>query len=222
MSHKVIKLFIFLVLAIGITLALYFLRHQFEYQQFIATIQQFGMWGPVVFIALYIIATVSFLPGAIITIAGGFLFGAINGTIYNIIGALIGETIAFIIARYFGSNWVAKKSHGQLKRILNGVNTSGWQFVAILRIMPLIPFNLLNYTLGLTRIPLMQYVIASAIFMLPGTFAYTYLGSLGNAALTQDLKNLVTQILIAVGLLVALTLLPWIIKQWKQTNHEEG
>lgn len=222
MLSKAIKLIIFFLLIIAVILALFYFREKIALHRITSFIEQFGWWGPVIFIGLYVLATLLFLPGSVMTIAGGLLFGAVYGTLYNIIGAVIGASIAFLIARYLASNWVAQRAKGRTKQILDGVAKSGWRFVAVVRLVPLIPFNLLNYVLGLTRIPIFQYIIASAVFMLPGTFAYTYLGSLGKAALTQDFAVVINRLLITVGLLVLLALMPWVIKQWKQVRDEKS
>ena len=98
------------------------------------------------------------------------------GTVYNLTGATLGAALAFLIARYLASDRVARKTGGRVKQLIDGVENEGWRFVAFVRLVPLFPFNLLNYTLGLTRLRLLPYVIASYLFMLPGAIAYTYLG----------------------------------------------
>ncbi len=189
-------------------------RDQLNLQNIQTTVQGFGMWAPVIFILIYIVATVAFLPGLIVTLAGGLLFGPIWGVVYNLIGAVIGASIAFLISRYLASDWVANKTGGRLKKLIDGVNNEGWRFVAIVRLVPVLPFNLLNYALGLTRIPAWEYIIASAVFMLPGTIAYTYVGSLGEAFIQGGGTQLVTKIAIGVGLLVIVGLIPYFVKKY--------
>ena len=123
-----------------------------------------------------------FVPGSVMTLAGGALFGPLWGTLWNLIGAVLGATLAFVAARYVAAGFVARRAGARLKALVEGVEAEGWRFVAFVRLVPLFPFNLLNYALGLTRIRLAEYVIASAICMLPGTFAYTYLGYAGREA----------------------------------------
>ncbi|TVQ75485.1 MAG: TVP38/TMEM64 family protein, partial [Chromatiaceae bacterium] len=127
-----------------------------------------GAWAPIAFMAAYAVAAVAFLPGWIFTVAAGVLFGPIFGLIYALLGATLGATLAFLVARYTASDWVAEKAGGMVKRVMVGVEREGWRFVAFTRLVPLFPFNLLNYALGLTRINLMHYVAATLVCMIPG------------------------------------------------------
>ena len=95
-----------------------------------------------------------FLPGSVITLAGGALFGPVWGTFYSLTGATAGAAAAFLVARYLASDWVHRKAGGWTKQLIEGVDKEGWRFVAFVRLVLLFPFNLLNYALGLTRIPL--------------------------------------------------------------------
>lgn len=153
-----------------------------------------------------------FLPGSLLTIAGGVLFGPVWGTFYNLTGATIGATTAFLIARYLASDLVSRKMGGRLKQLVEGVEAEGWRFVAFVRLVPLFPFNLLNYTLGLTRIRLFHYVFASYICMLPGAIAYTYLGYAGRNAVTGG-EGTIRNILMALGFLAMVAFLPGFIKR---------
>ena len=128
----------------------------------------FGIWAPVAFIALFALATVAFLPGMVFALAGGVIFGPVLGSLYNLTGATIGAVLAFMAARYVASGWVREKTGPRLDRIIRGVEDEGWRFVAFTRLVPLFPFNLLNYALGLTRIPLPHYTLAPAVCMAPG------------------------------------------------------
>jgi len=145
-------------------------------------LQRFGLWTAVVFVSVYAIATVLFMPGSVFALAGVALFGPVLGTVFNLGAATVGATAAFLVARYLASDWVAQKSGPRLKQLLAGVEDEGWRFVAFTRLVPLFPFNLLNYALGLTRIGLLPYVLATAISMIPGAAAYTYLGYAGREA----------------------------------------
>ncbi len=190
-------------------------RSQIDVVAIRTAVQNYGIWAPLVFILIYIVATVLFLPGLLITLAGGLLFGALWGTLYNVIGAVIGSTLAFYIARYIASDWVTNKTGGKVKQLIDGVNNQGWKFIAVVRLVPLLPFNLLNYALGLTRIPVWDYIWASALFMLPGTFVYTYVGSLGEAVIQGNGKNMAAKIMLGVALIVVMSLIPWFIKKCK-------
>jgi len=93
---------------------------------------------------LYVAVTVLLLPGSILGLAGGALFGPAWGTVYTLVGATIGATLAFLVARYVASDWVAAKAGGRVKQVIDGVEAEGWRFVAFTRLVPLFPFNLLN------------------------------------------------------------------------------
>lgn len=175
-------------------------------------VESAGAAGPVVFIVIYAAATVLFLPGAVITLAGGALFGPVWGTLWNLSGATLGALLAFLIARHLGADWVTRRAGPRLRSLNEGVSAEGWRFVAFVRLVPLFPFNLLNYALGLTRIPLAAYVLASAIFMLPGALAYTWLGYAGREALAGG-DGMVRNILIALALVSALAFLPRLVRR---------
>ena len=96
---------------------------------------------------------------------------------------MLGATAAFLVARYLAADWVREKSGARLERLIKGVEAERWRFVAFTRLVPLIPFNLLNYALGLTRIPVIAYMVASLVCMAPGTLAYTWLGYAGREAI---------------------------------------
>ncbi len=177
-------------------------------------------WTPLLFIALYIIATVCFLPGSILTLAGGLLFGAWYGTLYNLIGATFGAMIAFLIARYLASDWVAVKGGKYINKILLGVQREGWRFVAFVRFVPLFPFNLTNYLFGITKINFIAYSITSFICMLPATFAYTYAGSLGEAFIRGQGFALIGKVIIAIGLLIFVSVLPIFIKRYRARTKQ--
>lgn len=173
-----------------------------------------GAWAPALFVALYAAATVLFLPGSVLTLAAGALFGIVGGALYALAGATLGAVLSFLIARHVADGWVAKKSGGWLRQVIEGVEAEGWRFVAFVRLVPLFPFNVVNYALGLTRIPLGAYTLASAVCMLPGAFAYAWLGQAGRAALAGD-AGAVRSGLLALAAAAALMFLPRLIRQFK-------
>ena len=187
-------------------------RGDFDATAVEAWVRRYGIWAPVIFIGLYLIATVLFLPGSVLTIVAGMVFGPLWGTVYSLTGATTGATIAFLIARYLTSDWVAEKAGGRLKQLIEGVEAEGWRFVAFTRLVPLFPFNLLNYALGLTRIPLSHYVITSLICMLPGGLAYAYLGAAGREAAAGS-ETAVKAGLIALALFAVVAFLPRFVRR---------
>jgi uncharacterized membrane protein YdjX (TVP38/TMEM64 family)/rhodanese-related sulfurtransferase len=169
-----------------------------------------GPWAPIGYVILYALGTVAFAPGSVFALAGGVLFGPLWGTLWNLTGATLGATLAFLVARYIAGEWVTGKAGGLLKRLIDGVDAEGWRFVAFVRLVPLFPFNLSNYALGLTRIPLHHYVIATLICMAPGAVAYTWLGYAGRSALGGE-ASAVRYGLLALGLLATIAVLPRLI-----------
>jgi uncharacterized membrane protein YdjX (TVP38/TMEM64 family)/rhodanese-related sulfurtransferase len=185
-------------------------RDQINLTMLDAWLGSLGPWAPIGYVVLYALATVAFVPGALFALAGGALFGPFWGTLWNLLGATLGATFAFLVARYVGGDWVERKAGGLVKRLIDGVDAEGWRFVAFVRLVPLFPFNLSNYVLGLTRIPLHQYVIATFVCMAPGAVAYTWLGHAGRGALIGE-ADTVRYGLLALGLLAAIALLPRLI-----------
>lgn len=209
MNGKRLRLLLFFALAGAIAVAFYY-RDRFDATALEHWVEGAGLAGPLLFMAIYALATVLFMPGSVMTLAGGALFGPLLGTFYNLTGATIGAALAFLIARYLASDWVERKTGGRLKRLKEGVEKEGWQFVAFVRLVPLFPFNLLNYALGLTRIRFWHYVIASYLFMLPGALAYTYLGYVGREAAAGG-EGLIRKGLLALALLALVAFLPRLI-----------
>ncbi len=206
-----VRITILIFLVVGITTTFAYRRH-FNTAALENWLTSAGHMAPLMFIVIYVISTILFLPGSVLTIAGGILFGPIWGTFYNLTGATIGATIAFLIARYLASDWVTRKSSGWLKQLIEGVEVEGWRFVAFVRLVPLFPFSLLNYALGLTRIRLFHYVVASYICMLPGAIAYTYLGYAGRNAVAGG-EGMIQKALLGLGLLALVAFLPRLIKR---------
>ena len=190
-------------------------RDQFDATSLDHWLTSLGIWAPIVHVLLFAVGTVVFLPGSLFALAGGALFGPVWGAILNLIGATLGASLAFLIARYLAGDWVTRKSGGQLKRLVDGVEKEGWRFVAFVRLVPLFPFNLTNYALGLTRIGFLPYVITSFICMAPGAIAFSWLGHAGKGALSGD-ASAIRYGLYALGLLAVIAFVPRIIKRMRQ------
>jgi uncharacterized membrane protein YdjX (TVP38/TMEM64 family) len=175
-----VKSALVLVVAFALLVAMRWLGLAGALRGLLQWISSLGAIAPVAFIASYIMACVLFIPGSIMTIGAGVLFGVFRGSVYVSIGATIGATLAFLIGRYFARARVAAKLAGNrtFNEIDAAVGREGWKIVGLTRLSPVFPFNLLNYAYGLTRVGLRDYVIASWIGMLPGIVMYTYIGSL--------------------------------------------
>ncbi len=209
MKTKLLRVALLAALAAAIAVAVVY-RDVLDAAALESWVKGAGVAAPVLFMAIYILATVLFLPGSVLTLAGGALFGPVWGTFYNLTGATIGATIAFFISRYLASDWVARKTGGRTKQLVNGVEAEGWRFVAFVRLVPLFPFNLLNYALGLTRINTSHYIITTYIAMFPGALAYTYLGYVGREAVGGG-EGLIQKGMLGLALLAAVAFLPRLI-----------
>jgi uncharacterized membrane protein YdjX (TVP38/TMEM64 family)/rhodanese-related sulfurtransferase len=202
-----------LALAIGsAALWLTLHRHALDPALIEGAVRGAGWWAPAGHVALFALATVLFAPGFLLGLAGGVLFGPLWGTLLNLAGATLGATAAFLIARYVAADWVGRRAGGRLARLAAGVEAEGWRFVALMRLVPLVPFNLLNYALGLTRIPVLTYVLASLVAMAPGTAAYTWLGWAGREAVAGG-DAAIRYGLIGLALLTAVALLPRLLRR---------
>lgn len=164
---------------------------------------QLGPWGAVIFIAIYVVATVFFIPGSVLTLGAGAVFGVAWGSIYVSIGSTLGATCAFLVGRYLARNAIARKIEGneRFAAIDKAVANEGWKIVGLTRLSPVFPFTLLNYAFGLTRVKLRDYILASWIGMMPGTIMYVYIGSLAKAATGERTRTTGEWVLYGVGLL---------------------
>lgn len=192
------------------------------FQQWVAGL---GVWGPIAFIAGYAVAVVAFVPASALTLAAGGIFGIWGGALYVFIAAMIGSTASFLVARYVARSAVESRIEGDKRfaAIDRAVGEQGRKIVFLLRLTPIVPFNILNYALGLTKVKVLDYVIAG-IGMIPGTFLYVYLGYLatqtaaaagdgGNA----DVGKLVLQ---GVGLLATLAVTIYVTQIARRALNE--
>lgn len=175
--------------------------------------------GALSFVVLYVLATVLFLPGLILTMAAGFLFGVPLGTLYVSIASVSGASLAFLIGRYLARDRLAEKLAGKprFRAIDRAVSEEGAKVVFLLRLSPVIPFNLLNYALGLTGVTFGRYVLASWIGMLPGTVMYVYGGSLAGslasvAAREEAEKSTAEWVLFGAGLVATVAVTVFLTK----------
>ncbi len=176
-----------------------------------------GVLAPMVFFASRTLGAVIFIPGSIMAMAAGVLFGLFWGAVYNLFASTAGAVLAFSVARYIAPGWVAKHVAGRdrLQRLVDGVEAEGWRFVAFVRLVPLFPYNVLNYALGLTRIKLSHYTLASLVCMIPGDIAYVYIGYAGREAAARN-EAAWQMGLIALGLLATLAFIPRLVQQFRR------
>ncbi len=175
-------------------------------------INGFGALAPIVFIAIYAVATVAFLPGTPLSLLAGLVFGPVLGAVWTVVGATIGATLAFLVGRYAArglvESWTANNE--RIKKLDEGVEKQGWRMLLITRLVPLFPFNLQNYAYGITRIGLGTYVLLTAICIIPGAAVYTFAGG-SLAAAQQDLTRTFIYLGVAAVFFVVVSLIPgWI------------
>ncbi|WP_375340581.1 TVP38/TMEM64 family protein [Okeania sp. SIO3I5] len=215
----------------GVAILLIVAQKFFNAQQLLKNaldwIDTLGPWGPVAFIIIYILATVLFLPGSLLTLGAGVLFGPLFGSIYVSIASTIGATCAFLVGRYLARSWVSKQIEGneQFKAIDKAVADEGWKIVGLTRLSPIFPFNLLNYAFGLTQVSLRDYFLASWIGMMPGTVMYVYLGSLAGSLATLGTeggsRSTAEWVLYGVGLIATVAVTIYVTKIAKKALEKK-
>jgi uncharacterized membrane protein YdjX (TVP38/TMEM64 family) len=179
------KPLLILICIAAVVVALIILPVKESIESFLQWVEGLGYWGPVLVAVIYIPATVLFVPGSLITLGAGAIFGLVVGTITISIGSILGSTASFLIGRSITRNWVASKVAGsaKFKAIDEAVGRSGFKIVLLTRLSPAFPYNLLGYAYGITSARLRDYFFASWIGMFPGTVMYVYLGTvLGSVA----------------------------------------
>lgn len=168
-------------------------------------------WSPLVFVPSYALATAVGVPGTVPTLAGGAIFGVARGMLYNTIGANVGAFLAFLVARYLGRDFVARVLKGRAADLDAKIGEHGFSTILYLRLIPLVPFNALNFGAGISRVALRDYVLGSLIGMLPGTLVYTYFADALIRGTEAARKEAFLHFALAAGALVVFTLLTgWI------------
>ena len=181
-----------------------------------------GWWAPVVFVLLWIAASVLFLPGLAITIAGGLVFGAVWGAVWTTVGANLGAIAAFLVGRYAARGMVEGmvEKNQALSKIDEGVKRQGWRMLMVTRLVPIFPFNVQNYVYGLTDIPLRTYVLVTLPCMLPATVAYNFAAG---SVRTGDFGKTLWYLGVAAVFFVLLSLIPgWVRKRYGTGEMPDG
>ena len=180
-----------------------------------------GWWAPAVFVLLWIVASVLFLPGLAITIVGGLVFGAVWGTIWTTVGANLGAVAAFLVGRYAARGMVEGmvEKNQALKKIDEGVRRQGWRMLMVTRLVPVFPFNVQNYVYGLTDIPLRTYVLVTLPCMLPATTAYNFAAG---SVRTGDFGKTLWYLGIAAVSFVLLSMIPGWVRKRYETDEISG
>ncbi len=185
-KSAVVRLVSIIAIVVTLFLAMRFLPVQQWLRSFNDWVGQMGVIGILIFILVYAVATVFLAPGAILTIGAGFAFGLWKGFLAVSAGATLGAALAFLVARFIARQKIEAiaKGNEKFRKIDNAIGKQGTKLVFLLRLSPVIPFNLSNYFYGLTGVKFWPYVLASWIGMMPGTFLYVYIGTAGKAAVS--------------------------------------
>lgn len=185
--------------------------------------RRFGAWGPILLVIVYVLGTVSFIPGTLLTLLAGSMFGFWLGSTVVIVGLSLGAYLAFLLGRYLLreplSHWMQKQAW--VERLKKGLETNGFRFIVVARLVPLFPFNALNFACGALPLRSRDYIFGSFLGMLPGTMAYVYAGAAGCRLIDPLLRGELTWkdyppeaigVLIAVSILLTLAFVtPWIL-----------
>ncbi|HOL95504.1 MAG TPA: TVP38/TMEM64 family protein [bacterium] len=168
------------------------------------SIENLGPWGPLVFVLIYVLATTAAIPGTPLSLVAGAVFGSVLGVILVSLASTLGAALCFLIARYFARDatalWLSRNERFQQLDQLT--ERQGALIVALTRLIPLFPFNLLNYGFGLTRVPFWTYVFVSWLGMLPGTLVYVVSADAAGRSVTEGRIPWPLLIVLAAGLLV--------------------
>jgi uncharacterized membrane protein YdjX (TVP38/TMEM64 family) len=203
------------LVATGVWTAFHF--DELEPARIAESLRGYGPWTPIAFAVARILGAVVLVPGAVLAIAAGILFGPIWGAVWNVLAATAGAVLVFTMTRFVTPNWAARvvEGHVGLAAMMQAIDEEGWRFVAFVRLVPIFPYNLLNYALGLTNVRVSHYTLATLVCMIPVDLAYAYLGHAGYQALTGQAGALKTA-LFALGGLAALTFLPAFVRRYRQ------
>ncbi|CAN5363574.1 hypothetical protein BH20VER3_BH20VER3_19840 [soil metagenome] len=189
-------------------------------------IRHLGITGAFIFICAYALAAVLLVPGAIFTIAAGLVYGILGGTAVALAGATLGAGLAFLVARYLLRARIEKfaRENKRFGAIDEAVGQQGWKIVGLLRLSPLIPFNVSNYFYGVTSIGFWPYLLASAVGMLPGTLLYAYLGAIGQAGLsgTKRGHSLLEWTFLGLGLLATIAVTIFVSRLARNALKKSG
>ena len=179
-------------------------------------------WSPLVFVPLYAFSTALGMPGTVPTLAGGAIFGVARGMLFNTIGANLGALGAFLIARYLGRDFVERVLKGKGAVLDEKIGEHGFSTMLYLRLIPLVPFNALNFGAGISRVSLRDYVLGTLIGMIPGTLVYTYFADALIRGTGEARREAFLHFLLAASLLIAFTLITgWIRRRTGSGNIDQ-
>ena len=224
------RLITLIVIIIALFLAMRFLPIQQWLRSFNDWVGQMGVAGIFIFIGVYAIATVLLAPGSILTIGAGFAFGLWKGFVAVSAGATLGASLAFLVARFIARDKVeaVAKRNEKFRNIDHAIGKQGAKLIFLLRLSPVIPFNLSNYFYGLTGVKFWPYVLASWIGIMPGTFLYVYIGSAGKTAVAAAVGSEAVKhgweywTFLSIGLVATIIVTVWVTKIARDALHSQA
>ncbi|MCF6157851.1 MAG: TVP38/TMEM64 family protein [wastewater metagenome] len=175
-------------------------------------------WGPIAFIAIYSIGSIFSVPATVFTLSGGAIFGVLRGSLYNLIAANIGASLAFFMARYLGRDFISKLVKGRVANYERMIEKHGFRLVFMLRLILIIPFNGINVGAGLSGIRYRDFLLGSALGMVPGTVICTYFADLLLKGVTGSWKEVMTHLIVASILMVLISLVPIIYRKYGKSK----
>lgn len=222
-----LKVVLALIVVIGLWAAFRYLDFSAKLKEALTWIDHLGWWGVAAFIFLYVAACLFLIPGSLLTLGAGFVYGVVKGAIIVSAASTLGATLAFLAGRTLARHWVTRQIEGRpfFRAMDEAMAREGWKIVLLTRLSPVFPFNLLNYTLGLTQIQVKSFILTSWIGMLPGTVMYVYLGSLAGslASLGSEGRTRTTGewILYGVGLVATVVVTVYVTRMARQALSQK-
>jgi len=177
MNKNLKKMIIIVFIAIFILLTTKFISNDLDIYSIKRYISSFGILAPIIYIIMFALVPLTFFPDSILAIASGLVFGFYKGYIYTTIGALIGGSLAFFIARYLGYDLVKKISNEKLSNLDKLINENGFYIIFLLRLIPLFPFDVISYGAGLTNVKYKHFLLATLFGTIPGIAVFTNIGA---------------------------------------------
>jgi uncharacterized membrane protein YdjX (TVP38/TMEM64 family) len=211
------------LLLVAVIAGWYFLPLQAWAESFQTWIESMGVWGDLIFIGAYILSTILLIPVSVLTVVAGLVFGLGWGFFLVSIAATIGATIAYLIARYLVHDRVESyvQKHPKLRAANEAISEEGWKVVLLLRLSPVLPFNVQNYAYGITDVKLRHYVPATFFGILPGTLLYVYLGAAGQAA-AGDGGSTLKWVFFAGGFIATVVVVVFVTRKAKRKLEQIG
>ena len=201
-----VKLFLALVLIAAVALVIANIN-EINPTRIEAEVRALGFWAPVAFFVIYVLSIVLLGSAAVLTLAGGALFGPVWGMALSSVALFAGGVAGFCIGRYLAKDFVQRRAGRRFKQILDGVENEGWRFVTFVRLVPIFHYASVSYGLGATRLRFREFAIPTAICLIPSSFAFTWLGHTGREA-ASSAEDLITNILLALGMVALLAFIP--------------